>query len=295
MTTSHKAAMCADNVNEWKQRIAESEKRYRDHRNATYEVVASTREQAVLAVSAQVKTAEVKTANEDERVAAEGKELENEITRYSDWGDATNEEIEEVMRNAEEWKKRLSKIQDRIYSIKENVQLFDLPNDELTKSISFMENLHEEMYSAIREVKREDEVRGLYSLSKSKAADVKVPRFGGKPHENFAKFKKEMLTGFKSNKVRREDQVKKLRENLFDQPKTMIPYSMESIEDAWKILDDMYGDSARVMNAKLLELRSLKENPDGGYPRKGGRLSLLNAQIEWITRLEVTLNGITEL
>ena len=70
---------------------------------------------------------------------------------------------------------------------------------------------------------------------------------------------------------------------------------MESIADAWKILDDMYGDAARVMNAKVLELRSLKENPDGGYPRKGGGVNLLRSQIEWITRLEVTLNGIMEL
>ena len=95
--------------------------------------------------------------------------------------------------------------------------------------------------------------------------------------------------------MRKEDQVKKLRENLFDQPKTMVPYGMESIADAWTILDDMYGDAARVMNAKVLELRSLKENSDGGYPRKGGGLNLLRSQIEWITRLEVTLNGIMEL
>ena len=70
---------------------------------------------------------------------------------------------------------------------------------------------------------------------------------------------------------------------------------MESISDAWKILEDMYGDAARVMNAKLLELRSLKENPDGGYPRKGGGVNLLKSQIEWITRLEVTLNCIIEI
>ena len=46
-----------------------------------------------------------------------------------------------------------------------------------------MENLKEEMNIAIRNIKEEDEARGLYSLSKSKAADVKLPRFGGKPHE----------------------------------------------------------------------------------------------------------------
>ena len=130
-------------------------------------------------------------------------------------------------------------MQDRIYSMKENVQLFDLSNVELTKSVSMMENLKEEMNIVIRDIEEEDEVRGLYSLSKSKASDVKLPKFGGKPHENFAKFKTEMLKGFKSNKVRKEDQVKKLRESLFDQPKTMVPYGMESIADAWRILDDI--------------------------------------------------------
>ena len=104
-----------------------------------------------------------------------------------------------------------------------------------------------------------------------------------------------MSRGFKSNKVRREDQINKLRENLFDQPKALIPCSMKSIKDAWKILDDMYGDSVRFMNAQILELKSLRENPDGGYPIKGRGLNLLKTQIEWITRLEVILNEVTEL
>ena len=79
------------------------------------------------------------------------------------------------------------------------------------------------------------------------ASDVELPKFGGKPHENFVKFKAEMLRGFKSNKVRREDQVNKLRENLFGQPRTMVPPSMGSISDAWKILDDMYGEMETLL------------------------------------------------
>ena len=75
----------------------------------------------------------------------------------------------------------------------------------------------------------------------------------------------------------------------------MIPSSMKSIKDAWKILDDMYGDSVRFLNAKIQELKSLRENPDGGYPCKGKGMNLLNSQIEWITRLEVILNEITDL
>ena len=40
-----------------------------------------------------------------------------------------------------------------------------------------MENMKEEMYIAIRDIKRENEVRGLYSLSKFKAADLQMQSF----------------------------------------------------------------------------------------------------------------------
>ena len=65
------------------------------------------------------------------------------------------------MGKIEDWRKRLSKIQDRIYLMKENVQLFDLPDLELTKSVSMIENLKEEMKIAIRDIEEQDEVRGF--------------------------------------------------------------------------------------------------------------------------------------
>ena len=167
----------------------------------------------------QVRVAEIEVSIEAERVALEVKKLEKHVKKYEDWGDASSEEIEEAMRSADDWKNRLCKIQDRIYSMKKNVQRYDLSSTELSQSTSLMEKLEEEMEIAIRDIKEEDDVRGLYSLSESTASDVKLPKFSGKPHENFAKFKAVMLRGFKSNKVRREDQINKLRENLFDQPK----------------------------------------------------------------------------
>ena len=194
----------------------------------------------------QVKNAEVDVTIEAERVASEVNELEKEVNRYDDWGDASNEEIEEAMRKVENWKGCFSKIEDRIYSMKKNVLRYDLSSNELDKSTNMMENLKKEIEITIDNIEEEDEARGLYSLSISTASDVKLPKFGGKPHENFIKFKAKMLRGFKSNKVRREDQVNKLRENLFGQPRTMIPSIMGSVKDAWKILDDMYGDSVMV-------------------------------------------------
>ena len=93
------------------------------------------------------------------------------------------------MSKTEGWEKRLSKIQDRIFSMKKSVQRYKLQGVELAKSESMMNNLEKEMEIAIRDIKEQDEVRGLYSLSKSKASDVKLPKFGGKPHENFAKLR----------------------------------------------------------------------------------------------------------
>ena len=91
----------------------------------------------------QVRDAEVEVSIEAERVALEVTKLEKHVKKYDDWGDATNEEIEEAMRSADGWKNRLCKIQDRIYSMKKNVQLYDLSSTELTQSTSLMENLEE--------------------------------------------------------------------------------------------------------------------------------------------------------
>ena len=100
MTKSHKAA--TDVINQWNQHVVESEKKYRDHISATYEVVTSARAPTIPAPttaaappapetqnsSTRVKTAEVRTSIEAKRVATEGKDLDKEIKRYNYWGDA---------------------------------------------------------------------------------------------------------------------------------------------------------------------------------------------------------------
>ena len=63
---------------------------------------------------------------------------------------------------------------------------------------------------AVENIKFEDDERCLFSSSKSKALDVKLPTFDGDQSDDFMKFKKEMLKGFKSNKIKKEDQIQKL-------------------------------------------------------------------------------------
>ena len=101
----------------------------------------------------------------------------------------------------------------------------------------------------------------MFSTSKSKTANVKFPTFGGGQEEDFFKFEKEVRKGFLTNRIKRDDQVGKLRECLRNHPKTMIPASMEDIEEAWNVLKTVYGDAARLMKVKKANIAALGRMP----------------------------------
>ena len=65
----------------------------------------------------------------------------------------------------------------------------------------------------------------------------------------YIKFEKELKDAFKSNRVRREDQLKKLRDCLKSQPKLIIPESTRNIDDAFAILSNVWG-SLHVSKSK---------------------------------------------
>ena len=146
------------------------------------------------------------------------------------------------------------------------------------------------MNTAVEQLKFEDDKRCLYSLSKSKTASVKLPIFNGDGHEDFSKFRKEMEKGMKINRIRRYDQVTKLRECLRQHPKKLIPQTMEDIDEAWKILSNVYGDPTRVMAARKQKLSDL-----GQLPANGKDADVLRKQVEWLITLETTLGDIVEL
>ena len=101
----------------------------------------------------------------------------------------------------------------------------------------------------------------MYSTSNSKTATVKLPTFGGGQEEDFFKFEKEVRKGFLANKIRRYDQVGVLRDCLKNHAKTMIPASMEDIEEAWNVLKVVYGDAARLMKVKKANIAALGKMP----------------------------------
>ena len=129
-------------------------------------------------------------------------------------------------------------------------------------------------------------------MSKSKAANVKLPSFSGAIEEDFSKFKKEVKKGFLSNKVRRDDQPSKLRECLKGNAKKLIPVSMDCIEDCWSALEAMYGDPSRIMNARKKKIKLMGKFPSDETSPTSNHLS---SQIEWLLTMEITIKDIIEL
>ena len=174
--------------------------------------------------------------------------------------------------------------------MKRNVKKCDLDETQLTASMALIVTLESELNMAIDAIMFEDETRGIFTLSKSKSADLVLPTFSGKLEEDFSKFQREMLKGFKANKVKKEDQVKKLRENLKGHPLSLVPDTVDNVDRAWESLNKVYGDATRVMTAKMNKLRSM-----GLFPKNGQSFAANKNQVEWLTNLEITLKEILEV
>ena len=305
LSLKHGQELGSQEVAVWKQRITEGESEYFNYINTVSSKLEPPQHSAPRPVNVSMPGAAATAATDQshavnnaiadvkvdaEIVAAEGKQLAAKVNKYLDWSEATNEEIELAMAAVEGWEKKFAKIQEKGYAVKRNTLKFNLDDMELRRVDAVMANLEAEIDIAVDEITSEDKNRCLFSLSRSKAADVKLPGFSGNKEEDFSKFRKEFEKGLKTNRVRKEDQVKKLRECLKDDAKMIIPDSMEDIYAAWDILKNMYGDASRVMEARKRKIKDM-----GAYPRTGKNDVLLKNQIEWITKLEVTLNDIKEL
>ena len=300
MCVKHGQVLGTQTVTSWKEEITRSEADFHDWSNRVDEKLgeyASGPPAHSVAIPTsdhtnanRVKMAEADTKVDAEIIGAEAKELSKEIDKFADWGEASNDQIETAMNHIDDWKKRFNRVKEKLFSIKRNVLKYDLADTQLKISTALINTLESELCLAVDTIRFEDEQRCLYSNSRSKGAEVKLPTFDGNRFDDFMKFQKEMKKGFKSNKIRKEDQVKKLRECLRGDPKELIPVGMESVEDAWLILKTRYGDAARVMTAKKMLVEKMGKYPKAGFGAVG-----LSRQIKWITELETILLDIIRL
>ena len=248
------------------------------------------------AVHAQIQSAAARSAavNADidyEKISEEMKVLSIEIHKIDDWSSAESHEIEVAMSKIESWKKQMKSIQNILYSLKKNVRCNNLDENRLRESIGAVVNLKSEFQLIIENIEFEDESRCLFSLNESKTANIAFPTFSGSSDEDYLKFEREMRDCFNRNRIRREDQSRKLREMLKGSIQKIIPENLEDIEQAFQLLKAIYGDPSRVMKAKKAKLMSL-----GNFPKPGSKQpSHLKMQLEWLMSLELLLKEVFQL
>ena len=115
------------------------------------------------------------------------------------------------------------------------------------------------------------------------------PSFSG-TKENIFKFKKRMMNALKANDIKEEEYIQELRKCLDPEPRGCIPDSIRNIEDAWSILQDVFGDPTGVIKEKL-SLASL-----GTYPQNGSSSAeMIQAQVEYLTDVQLVVKDLFEL
>ena len=237
------------------------------------------------------RVAKIEADIEEEKVSAGVKELRDKIDFSKDWSSASSDDIELAMSQISSWQQSFQHLQTSLWSIKKNVKCYNLDDTILTNSEVSVNTLEAELHLAIEKIQFEDKHRCLYSLIKSNAADINYPTFGGNVEEDYMTFQKEMKNALKVNKIRLEDQVTKLRENLKDSPLKLIPHSLENIEEAFGILSSIYGDPSRVMTARKNKIASM-----GSFPNSKVKTSSnVKNQVEWLLSLELCIKDIFDL
>ena len=94
-----------------------------------------------------------------------------------------------------------------------------------------------------------------------------------------------MEKAFVQNRTSKKDQLFKLREVLRGQAKWLVPdTTVTTIEKAWEVLEDAFGDAIRVMRQRKKAFHKLGALPKG-----------YKAQVEWYIQAECLIAGILDL
>ena len=219
-----------------------------------------------------------------------------ELEKVDDWGEVSSRQIETSMRNISTWKKQLQDIKDLFYSMVRVAKTHKLddpedPNDKLQASKDALDSLQVKLERVIEDVEYEDKTRCLYSLVKSKPANVKYPSFSGRFDADFYKFKQELTDAFEANQIRREDRCQLLRGCLQPGPRAFIHQDLKDIDEAWAVLKQLYGDPANISMSKRKKLDEMGHLPFSGscVPTK------IKTQLEWLMDLEQTIKDLFKL
>ena len=188
---------------------------------------ASSNENSIQSQAAEkARLADVEVGVTVEKINDIAKTLSKEFKRFDDWSKAPSHNIEEAMKGISDWNRRLEVVKDKFWEIKTKTISHNLNRTRMTQSESVVNTVIAEADVVISKIEHEDKERCLYSLNKSNTAPIKYNKFEGNFKEDYLRWEKETKTALVQKKVRLEDQVKVIRENLLGHALKLIPVSM---------------------------------------------------------------------
>ena len=208
------------------------------------------------------------------------------------WTDVDDEVIGSAMRNLSKWQDQMN-IVERSYRHFENMATkYNFPSDKRESIKATYLDRKERFEETKTAILKEDTDRCLYTLEPVKTDIIKYPTFSGLPSEDFLKFKETMEIRFKENKVKKREQVAKLRECLKGAALGRVPDGTKDIEEAFTRLNEAFGNPSKLMSHQIKALEDLGMMPSEKLST--GQLSYTK-KIEWLLRLEVILDKILDL
>ena len=207
-----------------------------------------------------------------------------------DWTTAEEDAISSAMRSLEKWQEQMNTIERTFRNFENSKGVFTPDRQEAIQDT--YDECKEKFQTARSTLRKEDAERGLYTLEPARSDIIKYPFFTGSPSEDFLKFMETMQQRFKENKVKKKEQVAKLRECLKGSALGRVPDGIVDIEEAFRRLKEAFGNPSKVMNYNLKALEDLGTLP----PEKmsNGHFNYAK-RIEWFLKLEVILGKILDL
>ena len=230
--------------------------------------------------------------SEGSLVLAECSVFTDMLTVVSDWEEVDDEKIADAMRSLDKWQQQMN-ILERTYRKFESMAVTHRFPATKSEAIFAEYDTVKRRFEEIRKsVKQEDTVRSLFTLEPPRADVMKYPTYSGLASEDYIKFKDTMEQRFRDNKVKRREQVTKLRECLKGAALGRVPDGITDISEAFRRLNEAFGNPSKVMGFHIKALEDLGMLP----PEKTGNGQFnYSKQIEWYLKLEVILNKILEL
>ena len=177
-----------------------------------------------------------------------------------DWSAVDDDVVSQGMRSLPKWQEQWNQL-ERAYRKYENLSL----RQDAVKSK--YNDLRSRFDSAKDLLQKEDStVRGLYTLEPIRSDIIKYPTFSGAQSEDYVKFREIMEVWFRENKIKKKEQVSKLRECLKGAALARVPDGVRDIEEAFKRLQEAFGNPSKLMSHNIKALEELGLMPSERLP-----------------------------